>query len=279
MSVLKQSTSVVISFGPFLDKTDGVTLETGLVSALDHASTGIMLAKNGGTLTVRSATVTASTYDAHGCYKVTLSTTDTNTTGLMRVIYTDAATCLPVWRDFEIKAANVYDSLHGAGTVKLLTDLDTIKTNPVVNAGTVTFPTTATLASTTNITAGTIATVTNQLTAAQIATGVWTDTTTGDFTTAASIGKSVMNGVALGTGLTIVSVSGPVGSVTAGVTVTTNNDKTGYALSAVGVDAIWDEPSAGHVTAGTYGATLILVGVSHTYTNDTTADTENVTIT
>lgn len=34
-------------------------------------------------------------------------------------------------------------------------DVDTIKTNPVVNAGTVTFPTTATLASTSNITAAT----------------------------------------------------------------------------------------------------------------------------
>jgi hypothetical protein len=40
-------------------------------------------------------------------------------------------------------------------------DVDTIKTNPVVNAGTVTFPTTATLASTTNITAGTVTTTTN----------------------------------------------------------------------------------------------------------------------
>lgn len=39
-------------------------------------------------------------------------------------------------------------------------DIDTIKTNPVVNGGTATFPTNATLASTTNITAGTIATVT-----------------------------------------------------------------------------------------------------------------------
>lgn len=38
-------------------------------------------------------------------------------------------------------------------------DVDTIKTNPVANGGTVTFPTNATLASTTNITAGTIATV------------------------------------------------------------------------------------------------------------------------
>jgi len=40
-------------------------------------------------------------------------------------------------------------------------DVDTIKTNPVVNGGTITFPTNATLASTTNITAGTITTTTN----------------------------------------------------------------------------------------------------------------------
>lgn len=46
------------------------------------------------------------------------------------------------------------------------------------------------------------------LTAAQIATGVWQDTTAGDFTVAASIGKSVMNGVALGTGLTINAYTG-----------------------------------------------------------------------
>src|SRR3990167_4653326 len=76
---LKQSTQVVVSFGPFLDKTDGVTLETGLVSALDHATTGIMLSKNGGALAVRNPTVTATTYDAHGCYRVTLDTTDTGT--------------------------------------------------------------------------------------------------------------------------------------------------------------------------------------------------------
>lgn len=111
-------------------------------------------------------------------------------------------------------------------------DVDTIKTNPVVNGGTATFPTNATLASTTNITAGTIATVTNLtnlptipanwLTAAgtaadfdaELATAIWTDTTAGDFTVAASVGKSLMNGVSLGTGLTIAAVSGAVGSVT-----------------------------------------------------------------
>lgn len=112
---LKQSTAVVIPFGPFVDKTDGVTLETGMVSAIDNASTGILLSKNGGTMAVRSATVTASTYDAHGCYKVTLSTTDTNTLGSLRAIYTDAATCLPVWRDFEVVAGHVYDGLIAGG--------------------------------------------------------------------------------------------------------------------------------------------------------------------
>jgi hypothetical protein len=45
-------------------------------------------------------------------------------------------------------------------------------------------------------------------TVAQIATAVWTDTTAGDFTTALSVGKSVMNGVALGTGLTVNAVTG-----------------------------------------------------------------------
>lgn len=92
-------------------------------------------------------------------------------------------------------------------------------------SGTVTFPN-ATLASTTNITAGTVTTATNVTTVnglaanvitaastaadfgAEIATALWTDTTAGDFTVAASIGKSVMNGVALGTGLTINAYTG-----------------------------------------------------------------------
>lgn len=110
---LKQSTSVVISFGPFLDKTDGVTEETGLVSALDHASTGIKLSKNGGALTIRHATVTATTYDAYGMYRVTLDTTDTNSLGTLRVAFNEAATCLPVWQDFMVLPANIYDSLVG----------------------------------------------------------------------------------------------------------------------------------------------------------------------
>ncbi len=111
---LKQSTAVVLSFGVFVDKTDGVTPETGLVSAIDHASTGIKLSKNGGALTIRHASVTASTYDGYGNYLVTLDTTDTNTLGTLRVQFIETATCLPVWADCMVMPANIWDSLYGA---------------------------------------------------------------------------------------------------------------------------------------------------------------------
>lgn len=120
--LLPQSTAVVISFGPFVDKTDGVTPETGLVSALDHASTGIKLSKAGGALTIRHASVTASTYDGYGNYLVTLDTTDTDTLGRIRVQFIETATCLPVWQDFEVVPAAVYNSLI-AGSAVLTADV------------------------------------------------------------------------------------------------------------------------------------------------------------
>jgi hypothetical protein len=48
---------------------------------------------------------------------------------------------------------------------------------------------------------------TSNPTAAAIATAVWTDTTAADFTVALSVGKSVMNGVTLGTGLTVANLT------------------------------------------------------------------------
>lgn len=124
---IKQSTAVVIQFGPLVDPTDAVTAKTALVSAIDHASTGILLSKNGGTRAIRHATVTASTHDSDGYYKVTLDTTDTNTLGHLRAAWSSAANCLPVWRDFLVLAANVYDAMVAA-SVYLKTDLTQILT-------------------------------------------------------------------------------------------------------------------------------------------------------
>jgi hypothetical protein len=109
MQLLRQSTTVLVSLGPFVDPTDGVTLKTGLAAAMNSGTTGIRISKNGASLTARSAN-TLPVYDAFGIYPISLSTTDTGTLGLLRVLYAGDATCLPMWRDFIVVPANVYDA-------------------------------------------------------------------------------------------------------------------------------------------------------------------------
>lgn len=99
------------------------------------------------------------------------------------------------------------------------------------------------------------------LTAAQIATGVWQDTTAGDFTVAASVGKSVMNGVALGTGLTINAL-------------TTNNDKTGYSLTvapptaAAIATAVWTDTTAGDFATASSPGKILVTQLGGTFTTN-----------
>lgn len=109
-------------------------------------------------------------------------------------------------------------------------DVDTIKTNPVANGGTITFPTNATIASTTNITAGTITTATNLTNAP----------TAGDLT--ATMKTSVTTACTASTP-TAAAVTGAVGSLT------TNNDKTGYRLDATGSAALTEGYAADGATA------------------------------
>lgn len=139
-------------------------------------------------------------------------------------------------------------------------DVDTIKTNPVVNAGTVTFPTGATLASTTNITGGTITTVTNLTNAP----------TSGDFTATmkASIGTAVAaSEVASVTGNVGGNVLGSVASIaTGGLTASSiasdafTAAKFASDVGAEFADAVWDEAISGHLTGGTTGAALNAAG-------------------
>jgi len=137
MKFLKQSTAAAIPFGPFLDKTDGVTLEVGagIITSIDHATTGIFLSKNGGAGAIRHQAVTPSTLDAYGMFLVTLDTTDTNAVGRLRVMMAEAATFLPVWDDFMIVNANVYDSLFAAAATDYL-KVDTIQVNDAAQTAT-----------------------------------------------------------------------------------------------------------------------------------------------
>lgn len=134
-------------------------------------------------------------------------------------------------------------------TGNVAADLQTIKTQAVTCSGGVTVPA-ATLASTTNITAGTITTTTNLTNAA----------TAGDFTSTmkTSIGTAV--------------AASAVASVTAGVTVSTNNDKTGYSLSvtpptaAAIATAVWSDTTAGDFTTASSPGKILVTQLGGTFT-------------
>lgn len=115
MSYLKQSTAATVLIGPFVDVSDGATPETGLAGTMT-----VKLSKAGVALAARNSS-TAITHDADGYYRVPLDATDTNTVGNLRLTVTAAATHLPVFENYTVQAANVYDSLVG-GTDKLQVD-------------------------------------------------------------------------------------------------------------------------------------------------------------
>lgn len=105
MIFLKQSTSVTLLIGPFLDDTDGKTAET----ALTISQADVRLSKNGGNMAQKSET-SSLTHDEIGYYTCALNTTDTNTLGILKVMVHEAG-ALPVWVDCMVLPANVYDSL------------------------------------------------------------------------------------------------------------------------------------------------------------------------
>ncbi|MEL7626995.1 MAG: hypothetical protein AAGU15_09070 [Anaerolineaceae bacterium] len=156
MNILKQSTAATIKLGPFVDDTDGKTAET----ALTIGQADIRLSKNGGDI-AQTNNATGATHDELGYYNIPLDTTDTGTLGRLRVLVSKAG-ALPVWQDFVVVTANVYDSMFSTdkldvAVVEMATD---VLTAASVKADAVTKIQSG-LATPTNITAGTITTVTN----------------------------------------------------------------------------------------------------------------------
>ena len=103
---LRQSTSQVIRFGPFLDSTDGITPETGLTIA----QADMQLSKDGAAFAQKNAAGNAS-HDIDGWYSTTLDTTDTGTTGDFK-IQVNVAGSVPVWVTYFILTSSAYDSLQ-----------------------------------------------------------------------------------------------------------------------------------------------------------------------
>jgi len=105
MRVLKQSTAVTLLIGPFLDDGDGKTAE----DALTISQADVRLSKNGGNMAQKDD-ATSCTHDELGYYTCPLSTTDTGTLGILKVMV-HAAGALPVWHEYTVVPAAVYDSL------------------------------------------------------------------------------------------------------------------------------------------------------------------------
>lgn len=110
---LKQSTAVTKKMGPFVDDTDGKTPETGLT--IQKAD--VRLSKNGGDMAAANAdqgeSDAGAAHDELGLYDVSLDATDTATLGILRLDIQKSG-ALPVWEEFQVLPANVYDSLVGS---------------------------------------------------------------------------------------------------------------------------------------------------------------------
>ena len=105
MRFLKQSTSVVLVLGPFVDATDGATAET----ALSAAANTVEMYKSGGTAPV-DISARSWTHIGNGQYRVTLTASDVDTAGPL-VIHAHISGARSVWHEFNVLAATAYDAM------------------------------------------------------------------------------------------------------------------------------------------------------------------------
>jgi hypothetical protein len=131
MRFLKTNTATRITVGPFFDKTDGITPETSLT--VTSCKLTLMVDDGGVPTLVIDAAPTASggdndmvhvTNDDAGFYGLELTAAQLNYVGRAMLAITDAATHCPVFHEFMILPAKVFDSLVG-GTDNL--EVDTVQ--------------------------------------------------------------------------------------------------------------------------------------------------------
>ena len=80
MLYLRQSTSLTLKIGPFLDDSDGKTAETGLTIT----QADVRISKNGGNIAQKNQNTTC-THDELGIYGCPINATDTATLGRLQL--------------------------------------------------------------------------------------------------------------------------------------------------------------------------------------------------
>jgi hypothetical protein len=125
MRFLRTNTAVIITVGPFYDKTDGVTIETALTITNERitltadtddgsAPTNILDNVTGATSGTSNDLNYITGNDA-GMMQLELSAANTNRLGRMFLSITDAANHVPVFHEFMVLPAMIYDAFV-AGT-------------------------------------------------------------------------------------------------------------------------------------------------------------------
>lgn len=113
--ILRQSTQIKVVIGPVVAVGDGFTPVTTL--SLGSADEAEIIKSDSGTVTDISAATFAAITSADGYYNLTLTTSHTDTVGLMTVLINDDSLCLPVKATFQVIEEAVYDALYAASAL------------------------------------------------------------------------------------------------------------------------------------------------------------------
>jgi len=118
MRYLRTNTATRITVGPFLDKTDGITPEIALTVTselltfiVDTAGVPTLVIDAAPTASAGDNDMVHITSDAAGYYDLELTAAQTNYLGRATLSLNDVATHLPVFHEFMIVPAVVYDAM------------------------------------------------------------------------------------------------------------------------------------------------------------------------
>ncbi|HUU97764.1 MAG TPA: hypothetical protein VM487_18670 [Phycisphaerae bacterium] len=109
MLELRQGTEVIVPIGPFVDVADGFTPQTDITLGGNEAE---VLKHGSDTVVDISGATWAAVTDCRGWYSLTLTTSLTDTLGILKVIVQDDSDCLPVDREFMVVTQQYWDSKY-----------------------------------------------------------------------------------------------------------------------------------------------------------------------
>jgi len=111
MQHLRANTQVIVTVGPFVDVGDGFTPQTDITLGGNEAE----LIKHGLTAVVDISGATwAAVTSCRGYYSLTLTTSHTDTEGMLVVVVQDDSDTLPVKQEYMVLSEAAYDSLYVA---------------------------------------------------------------------------------------------------------------------------------------------------------------------